>query len=120
MILTLFEIAAPGVAVNSTIINNAYASWDGTSMATAEDIGSAGRDNYYGYGLVQAKDMYDALANGCDVTTPPPSGDTYSNNTEVNIANRSTVTRAIDVTRNGASGSITVDGDSASEHWWFF
>ncbi|MFT4927119.1 MAG: serine protease [Phenylobacterium sp.] len=249
------EIAAPGVAVNSTIINNAYASWDGTSMATphvagvaalvwshypqcsgnqirqamvatAEDLGSAGRDNYYGYGLVQAKDMYDALANGCDVTTPPPppppvagvldngiphtglsgasgseqnftmavpagatnvsitmsggtSGDadlytrfgsapttssydcrpyvsgnnetctgtsdngtyhvmlraystfsgvslvgsyddvttpppgggTYSNNTDVNINDRSTVSSAIDVTGNGASGSITVDVD---------
>lgn len=95
------EIAAPGVSVNSTIINNGYASWDGTSMATphvsgvaalvwshythcsaaqirnaltatAEDLGSAGRDNYYGYGLVQAKAMYDALASGCDVTPPPP------------------------------------------------
>ncbi len=248
------EIAAPGVAVNSTIINNTYASWDGTSMATphvagvaalvwshypqctgnqirqamvatAEDLGSAGRDNYYGYGLVQAKAMYDALADGCDVTapppppppvagvldngvphtslsgasgseqnftmavpagatnvsitmsggsgdadlytrfgsapttssydcrpyatgnnetctgtsdngtyhvmlraysafsgvslvgsfddvtTPPPSTDTYSNNTDVNIVDRSTVTSAIDVTGNGASGSITVDVD---------
>lgn len=95
------EIAAPGVSVNSTIINNGYASWDGTSMATphvaavaalvwshyshcsgnqirtalgvtAQDLGSTGRDNYYGYGLVQAKDMYDALADGCDVTTTPP------------------------------------------------
>jgi serine protease len=95
------EIAAPGVAVNSTIIGNQYASWDGTSMATphvsgvaalvwshypqctgdqiraamvttAEDLGSAGRDNSYGYGLVQAKGMYDALASGCNITTPPP------------------------------------------------
>jgi serine protease len=96
------EIAAPGVAVNSTIIGNSYASWDGTSMATphvsavaalvwshfpsctgedirqamtatAEDLGSAGRDNTYGYGLVQAKAMYDGLAaNGCGGVTPPP------------------------------------------------
>jgi serine protease len=95
------EIAAPGVAVNSATIGNGYASWDGTSMATphvagvaalvwshytqcsaaqirnaltatAEDLGSTGRDVYYGHGLVQAKAMYDALADGCDVTTPPP------------------------------------------------
>lgn len=33
---------------------------------TAEDLGAAGRDNAYGYGLVQAKDAVDYLtANGC-------------------------------------------------------
>ncbi|NNE57071.1 MAG: S8 family serine peptidase [Hellea sp.] len=95
------EIAAPGVAVNSTLPNDQYASWSGTSMATphvsgvaalvwshytqctsaqirnamtatAEDRGSAGWDNQYGHGIVKAKDMFDALASGCDVTGPPP------------------------------------------------
>lgn len=96
------EIAAPGVAVTSTIIGNSYATWNGTSMATphvsgvaalvwshfpsctgeeirqamnltAQDLGSSGRDNSYGYGLVQAKAMYDALvADGCSGITPPP------------------------------------------------
>lgn len=96
------EIAAPGVAVTSTIIGNSYATWDGTSMATphasgvaalvwshfpsctgeeirqamnltAQDLGASGRDNSYGYGLVQAKAMYDALAaDGCSGITPPP------------------------------------------------
>lgn len=95
------EIAAPGVAVTSTVLNNGYATWDGTSMATphvagvaalvwsrhssctpaeirtamtstAQDLGSAGRDNSYGYGLVQAKAMDDSLASGCTVTPPPP------------------------------------------------
>jgi serine protease len=96
------EIAAPGVAVNSTLPGNTYASWNGTSMATphvsgvaalvwsnhpqctneqirnvlnvsAEDLGAAGRDNYYGYGLVQAKAASDLIAaEGCDVSTPPP------------------------------------------------
>ncbi len=96
------EIAAPGVAVTSTINGNSYATWDGTSMATphaagvaalvwshypsctgeeirqamnstAEDLGSSGRDNSYGYGLVQAKAMYDAMAtSGCTITPPPP------------------------------------------------
>lgn len=31
---------------------------------TAEDLGAAGRDNYYGYGLVQAKAAIDALGGG--------------------------------------------------------
>ncbi len=96
------EIAAPGVAITSTVLNNGYATWDGTSMATphvagvaalvwshfpsctgeeirnvmnvtAQDLGTANRDNSYGYGLVQAKAMYDALtADGCNVVTPPP------------------------------------------------
>jgi serine protease len=74
-----------------------YAYYDGTSMATphvsgvaallwsafptamnsdiraamqksAEDLGTAGKDNYYGYGLVQAKAAYDLLLG----STPPP------------------------------------------------
>lgn len=43
--------------------------------ASALDLGTAGRDNSYGYGLVQAKAAYDALAAmtpGAPV--PPPSG----------------------------------------------
>ena len=92
------EISAPGVAVNSTLPNNSYDAWSGTSMATphvsgvaavvwshhtqctaaqirnalnvtSEDRGSPGRDNYYGYGIVKSKAALDALdAQGCDVT----------------------------------------------------
>ena len=94
------EIAAPGVNVESTIPGG-YASWSGTSMATphvsgvaalvwshhpscsaaqirnalnmtAKDKGSTGRDNDYGYGIVQAKDAVDAItAQGCDVDGGP-------------------------------------------------
>lgn len=77
------EVTAPGVGVLSTIPANGYAWMDGTSMASPEvaglaalilsyrptltnaqlravidastiDMGSAGRDIYYGYGLVNA------------------------------------------------------------------
>lgn len=89
------EIAAPGSAVQSTYPTNTYAALSGTSMATphvaggaalvwsyfpqctnneirsalnatAEDKGSAGRDNFYGYGLMQLADAYNYLnTNGC-------------------------------------------------------
>jgi len=84
------EISAPGVSVKSTIPNNLYASWSGTSMATphvagvagllrayfpdcssnqirnvllatAEDRGSSGCDHEYGYGIVRAKDAFMVL-----------------------------------------------------------
>ena len=90
------EIAAPGSAVQSTYPTNSYAALSGTSMATphvaggaalvwsyfpqcsnnqirnalnatAEDKGSAGRDNFYGHGLMQLADAYNYLnTNGCD------------------------------------------------------
>jgi len=81
------DLAAPGVGVLSTYPGNRYASWSGTSMATphvsgvaalvwshfpdksaqeirqvlentAEDLGSSGRDNVYGHGLVRADRAY--------------------------------------------------------------
>lgn len=87
------ELAAPGVAVLSTVPTG-YASYSGTSMATphvvgvaalawsqrlecsndqlrqtlrssAQDLGAPGRDNSYGYGLVQARAAADRLALGC-------------------------------------------------------
>ncbi len=96
------ELAAPGVAVESALPGNTYASWSGTSMATphvaavaavlwglnpncdaaqirghltasAKNLGVPGRDNYYGYGLVQLQDA-DAsiLQNDCEVPPLPP------------------------------------------------
>lgn len=89
------EIAAPGSGVQSTYPTNRYASLSGTSMATphvaggaaliwsyfpqcsntqirgaltasAKDKGSAGKDIYYGHGLMQLADTYSYLNNnGC-------------------------------------------------------
>lgn len=45
--------------------------------ATAEDLGAAGRDNGFGYGLVQAQTAVDAINADCslNVEPPPPPGD---------------------------------------------
>lgn len=96
------EIAAPGVNVRSTIPGGRYAYFNGTSMATphvagvsalvwsnnqgcsaqdlrnalnatAVDLGPAGRDIYYGHGLVQAKAAHDYLQQqGCSTDTTEP------------------------------------------------
>lgn len=89
------ELAAPGVGIYSTEVDGNYAYGSGTSAATAYvsgvaalvwshypnctnaqirnaltetavDLGLPGRDNEYGYGLVQAKAAFDFLAGGCD------------------------------------------------------
>lgn len=88
------ELAAPGVSILSTVPGGGYATWNGTSMAsphaagaaalviasgvtgpdsirirlqeTAKDLGTAGRDSWYGYGLV------DTL-KATEAATPPPA-----------------------------------------------
>ena len=91
------ELAAPGVNIVSTIRNNQYGNFNGTSMAsphaagvaalvwgaagtttaaevrqilrdTAIDIGATGRDTFYGFGLVDAVAAVEAVNPG-----PPPT-----------------------------------------------
>jgi len=101
------ELAAPGVGVLSTVLGG-YQAWSGTSMATphvsgvaalvwsantgwsnvqirdalqrtALDLGAAGRDTTYGYGLVKAKSALDYLkGSGGTTNTPPTASFTYS------------------------------------------
>lgn len=106
------EIAAPGVNVKSTWKGNTYNTISGTSMATphvagvaalvwsyhtncsaqnirdaldatAEDRGAAGRDNFYGFGIVQAAAAKTYLDAGCDgggtPPPPPPSNNVLTN-----------------------------------------
>jgi len=94
------ELVAPGVNIRSSLPNNQYAAWSGTSMATphvsgvaamvksanpnlsnveirniltstAEDLGTAGRDNTYGFGLVDTEAAVAAAGSGSGDTTPP-------------------------------------------------
>jgi subtilisin family serine protease len=103
-------VAQNSTLVNQTGTGNGYSLYSGTSMATphvsgvaaliwnrlpahsntqvrqaltasALDLGATGRDNAYGYGLLQAKAAYDLLATmpagslppGAGTVTPPPS-----------------------------------------------
>jgi len=90
------EVSAPGVGVDSTVTGGGYARYSGTSMATphvagvaalvksnhpectatqlrralvlaAEDLGIAGRDASYGFGLVNAATTSEVINQyGCD------------------------------------------------------
>ncbi len=81
------SMATPGVAGVAALVWSNFPSCTGTEIrealkATAEDQGAAGKDVYFGYGIVKAKNAYDyLLANGCaggDVNQAPVSSFTYS------------------------------------------
>ncbi|AOS96058.1 Subtilisin Carlsberg precursor [Microbulbifer aggregans] len=65
------SMATPHVAGVAALVWSHFESCSASDIraamnATAEDLGAAGRDNAYGYGLVQAKAAFDYLtANGC-------------------------------------------------------
>ena len=66
------SMATPHVAGVSALVWSHFPACSASQIrnalsTTAEDLGTAGRDNAYGYGLVQAKAATDYLmANGCD------------------------------------------------------
>jgi serine protease len=60
------SMATPHVSAVAALVWSYNPSWTAAQVrealtATAEDLGAAGRDNYYGYGLVRAKAALDYL-----------------------------------------------------------
>jgi thermitase len=119
------DVAAPGTQILSSIPPADYDSWDGTSMATpfvsgvaallssrgltaqeirtriqntATDLGSIGRDDQFGYGLVDAEAA--VADNGAPPPPPPPGEDTTP--PEITFSNpspeRTGVSRRVSVT----------------------
>jgi subtilisin family serine protease len=148
---TTVEIAAPGVSTTMTSRGGGYASASGTSFAsphvagtaalviasgvtgnsavrqrlqtTADDLGTAGRDAWYGYGLVDA----DEAAGGGTPPPPPPSthdvavtsvsapGSVTQGSTAsvgVTVANQGTVSETFTVSL--GDGASTIGSSSAS------
>lgn len=127
------ELAAPGNAILSTYPNNTYAYMSGTSMATphvsgaaalvwsffpsctaaeirsaldasALDLGTSGKDNDYGYGIIQAADAYEYLnTNGCSGEVAD-SNDSTTDNTDSN-EEEETETGSFSEVLTGLSGS---------------
>lgn len=125
------EVAAPGVGVNSTTMGGGYAAWSGTSMATPHvagavalalkaglapadvrarlqatslDLGTAGRDTWYGYGLVQAVGLSTVGNTAPTVTISSPTAN-------ASIASGATITFS-------GTANDTLDGDLSSRLTW--
>jgi len=78
------SMATPRVSAVAALIWSANPGWSNAQIRaalqqTALDLGSAGRDSTYGYGLVQAKSALDYLQGGSTTpNTPPTASFTYS------------------------------------------
>lgn len=76
---------------------------------SAKDEGPKGRDDYFGYGIVQAKDADDYLtSNGC-AADPPKATTSATTSTTAATTSTTTTTTTTTTTRASRSPSIAVD-----------
>jgi len=112
------SMATPGVAGVAALVwsNNPNCTGEEVRAAlklTADDQGAAGRDDYFGYGIVKAKAANDFLAaSSCGGGTPPPVG---------NVAPVSSFTFSCTALACSFDGSTSSDSDGtiASYSWNF-
>ncbi|MBG0786397.1 MAG: S8 family serine peptidase [Anaerolineaceae bacterium] len=122
------SMATPHVSGVAALIWSANPSWTNVEIreamnATAIDLGAAGRDSVFGYGLVQAAAALEYLQGG--VTPPPPPPPTGALSAEIVapaegtvFANRQTATVQVAVVDDnsdpvaGASVSVVVTGST--------
>jgi len=141
------ELAAPGVSIKSTYRSGGYAIGSGTSMAcphvagaaalawaadpsltaeqlrirlqqTAEDLGAAGRDNLYGYGLVnvtaasQAADIHDVAVTAIAAPSSVFAGDIVA--IDVAVQNQGTFNETFGVVLTDHTDGVTIGTRSVS------
>jgi serine protease len=80
---------------------------------TAEDLGTAGRDTSYGYGLVRTKTAFDYIAqNGCDGSTGGGSQGTTLTESNISIARRKWRHYTVTVPTGMSSLNVAISGGS--------
>ncbi len=123
------SMATPAVAGIAALIWSNHPTCTGTQIrdalkASASDQGTSGRDDYFGYGIVKAKDASDYLvANECGGTEPPPppppgdltlSGNRSKGNKQANLNWSGATTSNVDVYINGNFNNSTANDGSTS------
>lgn len=118
------SMASPHVAGVAALVWSHYPSCSaaqirGALNASAEDLGTAGRDVRFGYGLVQAKDAIDYLAaNGCDGSgggSEPPADNELNNGQTVSGLSATTgdaLYYTLDVPAGATDLSFSMNGGS--------
>jgi serine protease len=110
------SMATPHVAGVAALIWSANPGWSNQQIrdalaVTAEDLGSAGRDNSYGWGLIRAKAALDELQGGGG--TEPPPGDTAPSNLSAStIKSKGTTTGVALSWTTGSASHVDVWRDS--------
>jgi len=107
------SMATPAVSGVAALVWSNHNDCSGTQIrnalkATAQDQGASGKDDYFGYGIVQAKAASDYLTvNSCGGTTPPPAGDfTLSAN-----GYKERGSQVVDLSWSGASTNVDIFRD---------
>ncbi len=140
------ELAAPGVDINSTKLEGGYVEYSGTSMAsphvagtaalvleagysdvrtrlqnTADDLGPAGRDSKYGYGLVDADEaaasqepVTDIAISAVEAPSSVVVGDTVSVDVTVENVGNQEVSSDINVTLTDDTDGVTIGTQTIS------
>ncbi len=118
------SMATPGAAGIAALLWSNHPSCSGTEIrnamkASAEDQGAAGRDDFFGYGIVKAADANAYLtANECGGTEPPAtdltlSGNRQKGNREAVINWTGATGSNVDVYINGSFNNTTANDGSA-------
>jgi subtilisin family serine protease len=119
------SMATPGAAGIAALVWSNHPTCTGTDIrnamkASAEDQGTAGRDDFFGYGIAKAvaADTY-LTANACGGTEPPPStdltlsGNRQKGNREAVINWTGATGSNVDVYINGSFNNTTANDGSA-------